>query len=111
MGRGSIEGLPMTDTNEILEMLGAMMPRLRKEFAVATLGLFGSAARGDDGPESDVDLLVTFEPGAKVSLFTLARLKDVLESALGREVDLVEDHAGLDAGVRRTISRDLRRVA
>ena len=53
------------------------------------LGLFGSALRDDFKPDSDVDLLVEFEPGAQISLFTLADIQDKLSRLLGRPVDLV----------------------
>ena len=49
--------------------------------------LFGSAARGEDRPDSDVDLLVDFE--AESSLFDLIRLTRELEELLGRSVDIV----------------------
>lgn len=53
------------------------------------LGLFGSVLRDDFRPDSDVDVLVEFEPGARVSLFTLADIQDELSALLGRPVDLV----------------------
>ena len=49
--------------------------------------LFGSAARGEDGPDSDVDLLVDFDQGS--SLFDLIRMSRELEALLGRAVDVV----------------------
>jgi uncharacterized protein len=49
--------------------------------------LFGSAARGEDRPESDVDVLVDFEPGS--SLFDVLHLTEELEHILGRSVDVV----------------------
>jgi predicted nucleotidyltransferase len=49
--------------------------------------VFGSVARGDDTPDSDVDLLVAFEPGG--SLFDLLHLTPELEALLGRSVDVV----------------------
>ena len=52
------------------------------------LGLFGSVLRDDFCPDSDVDVLVEFEPGAQVSLFTLADIQDELSALLGRPVDL-----------------------
>ncbi|WP_278258982.1 nucleotidyltransferase domain-containing protein [Nocardioides convexus] len=51
--------------------------------------VFGSAARGDDRPGSDIDLLVTFAPGA--SLLDQADLKHHLEDLLGVSVDIVSD--------------------
>ena len=49
--------------------------------------LFGSAARGDDRPDSDIDLLVDFDQGS--SLFDLMRMARELEALLGRAVDVV----------------------
>ena len=51
------------------------------------ISVFGSVARGDDGPGSDVDFLVEFEPGA--SLLDLMRIQDDLEALLGCPVDVV----------------------
>ncbi len=75
------------------------------------LGLFGSAARGSDDSESDLDILVRFLPGTSVTLFSLSRLACDLEDLLGRRVDLVEDHKGLRPEFRATVKRDLIRVA
>jgi predicted nucleotidyltransferase len=52
-----------------------------------SVALFGSAARGEDLPGSDIDLLVEFEPGS--SLFDLLHLQDDLEALLGGRVDVV----------------------
>lgn len=49
--------------------------------------LFGSAARGDDRPDSDIDLLVDFDEDS--SLFDLMRMSRELEALLGRAVDVV----------------------
>ncbi len=49
--------------------------------------LFGSVARGDETPESDIDFLVEFEPGS--SLFDLMDLQEALEQLLGVPVDVV----------------------
>jgi predicted nucleotidyltransferase len=62
------------------------------------LALFGSALRDDFGPESDVDVLVEFEPGAQVSMFTLSRLQRELEDIFNRPVDFV-----LKDGLKRRI--------
>ena len=56
---------------------------------IRRLALFGSVLRPDFRPESDVDVLVEFEPGAAVGFFGLARLERELSSLLGgRRVDL-----------------------
>ena len=57
---------------------------------IRKLSLFGSALRDDFRPDSDVDVLVTFAPEARWSLFDMVRMQQELEAILGREVDLVE---------------------
>jgi predicted nucleotidyltransferase len=73
---------------------------MRTELAslgVRSLDLFGSVARGDSGPNSDVDLLVEFaEP---IGLFHFFRVQKRLEQVLGRRVDLV---------MRNAVKRQLR---
>ena len=53
-----------------------------------TLGLFGSVSRGEDTPDSDIDILFTFEDG-KVSFSSLIYLEIYLKELLGRDVDLI----------------------
>jgi len=56
---------------------------------IRRLALFGSALRGDFGPESDVDLLVEFEPDRIPTLFDIAGMEQELSALLGgRKVDL-----------------------
>ena len=94
-----------------LKALDDALPAIRQEFPIASLAIFGSAARDELGPASDIDLLVSFDPTATVTLFTLARLKQRLEDVLGRSVDLVEDHPRLQPEFRARIERELIRVA
>lgn len=70
---------------------------------VRELRLFGSVARGEERPDSDVDLLVTLEPGR--TLLDLARLEDRLEKLLGRDVDVVTKEA-LQEPVRSAAMRE-----
>ena len=60
-----------------------------RHWKIAELALFGSALRSDFKPDSDVDLLVTFEAGAGWSLMDHVRIQDELADLLGRKVDLV----------------------
>lgn len=60
---------------------------------VRRLSVFGSALREDFRADSDVDILVSFEEGARHSLFDLVTMQDELEAILGRAVDLVEREA------------------
>ena len=69
--------------------------------------VFGSVARGDSGAESDVDLLVEFEPDARVGLLALGRLQGALEALVGRRVDLVP-RRGLRPAIREHVLRQAR---
>ena len=53
--------------------------------------LFGSFARGEETPESDVDLLVMYDRSQPIGLFRYARMHREIEELIGRKVDLVED--------------------
>jgi predicted nucleotidyltransferase len=72
--------------DSVLEILEINRGSL-KRYGVEAISLFGSVARGDAGPRSDVDLLVDVQRGT--TLFGLARLQHYLEDLLGRPVDLV----------------------
>ena len=67
--------------------------QLLRQFSVRALYLFGSIVRGEDSPGSDIDILVEFEPDARIGLFTFARLQRRLSEILGRPVDLVTHDA------------------
>lgn len=60
-----------------------------EHWQVAELALFGSVLRDDFRGDSDVDVLVTWLPGARVSMLTIAEMAEDLEGILGRRVDLV----------------------
>jgi len=65
------------------------LERLCRRHRVVRLSLFGSVLKGEDGLESDVDLLVEFEPGAVPGLLGLAAIEAELSTLLrGRRVDL-----------------------
>lgn len=99
------------DRNDVISRLQGAWEGLRSRYGLHSLSLFGSLARSDDGAASDVDILVAFEPGARVTLMTLASLKCALEDTLMAPVDLVEDHPRLRPSFRHAIEKDLLRVA
>jgi uncharacterized protein len=91
--------------------VGRQVRRRRRDLVAAAaahgvhgLHVFGSVARGQDSPDSDVDLLADLPPG--MSLFGLARLQADLEAIVGRRVDLVPA-ADLKPDVRARVGRDL----
>jgi predicted nucleotidyltransferase len=64
------------------------LAELCRRHGVAKLGLFGSVLGEEFGPDSDVDVVVEFEPGTRVSYFTLGGLQQDLSDLFGRHVDL-----------------------
>jgi uncharacterized protein len=69
---------------------------------VQELALFGSILTEHFGDESDIDLLITFQPGARVGFLALARAQRELEDLLGRKVDLVPK-GGLKPAIRDSV--------
>lgn len=60
-----------------------------RRYRVRELAIFGSALREDFGPNSDIDLLVEFEPDARIGFIELGEIEQELEALLGRPVELV----------------------
>jgi len=79
VARGHIAGVAV-DQSRIAEFC--------RRHGVRRLALFGSVLRDDFRPDSDVDVLVEFEPGVRVGLIRLAGLEAELSAMLGRRVDL-----------------------
>ena len=89
--------------SELIAAGGSVLRQVAERRGFADLAVFGSAARGDDRPDSDIDLLV--QPPAGADLFDMVRLEEALEVILGRGVDLVS-YRGLDSTRDRDILRD-----
>jgi predicted nucleotidyltransferase len=81
-----------------------------QDFAVRELRLFGSTVKGEADGSSDIDLLVDFEPTARVGLFAFVRLQRRLSELLGRPVDLATPDA-LHPALREQILHEAVRVA
>ena len=82
---------PVGTLADALARIAMVEPEIRS-LGVQRLALFGSVLRGSPGPESDVDLLVSFASGAKTFERFLA-LSELLERELGRRVELVTTEA------------------
>lgn len=82
---------PVLNAAEAHARLSACASEIRA-LGVLRLALFGSVLRGETSPDSDVDLLVEFAPGAK-SFDRFMALADLLEARLGRSVELVTTEA------------------
>lgn len=75
----------VTGLNVPLDEISAICQR----FGVRELAVFGSAMRDDFGPESDIDLLVEFEPEARIGFMELGAMERELGVLFGRAIDLV----------------------
>ncbi|HEX7102699.1 MAG TPA: nucleotidyltransferase family protein [Nitrolancea sp.] len=93
--------------DDVLSQLAAHQVEI-KSFGVKSLSLFGSVARDEARPDSDIDLLVEFDP--PVGLFTVIRFRSYLEEMLGNRVDLVL-HDAVKRQIRERITKDLVRAA
>ena len=93
------------DLAEVLGRLRALQEPLRGK----GLWVFGSVARGDARPDSDVDLAIAFAAEAEPSLFEITHIKETLEEALGRSVDLGERSA-MKPHVAASAERDMVRA-
>ena len=92
---------------DIIQTLEREFVTLKDRFGVKSLGLFGSIARGEASPRSDVDILVEFHTP---SFDHYMDLKFYLEERLGRPVDLVLK-GSLKPALRERILREVRDVA
>jgi predicted nucleotidyltransferase len=86
---------------------GVSLAEVCRRYGVKELSVFGSAVRGEMGPESDIDILVEFEPDACVGVIKFESLVEELESLSGRRIDLVTKR-GLKPWVRPHVLKDAR---
>ncbi len=73
--------------DKIKNIISQLLPYLKEEFKVESLGIFGSDVRQDRKPSSDIDLLITFSDTP--TLFQFIELENQLSEKLGIKVDLV----------------------
>jgi uncharacterized protein len=90
--------------DDIIAILRRHEAELR-QMGVVRLSLFGSTARGESGPNSDIDIAATFDPAARLSLFDIAGIEARLSEILNRPVDLLQEPARKPY-LRREIDRD-----
>lgn len=89
--------------HHLLRLLREAVPDMRERFGVRKIGVFGSAARGEAGPKSDVDVLVEFEDPA---FDRYMDLKFYLEDLFGRPCDLVIEES-LKEGLRGSVLNEV----
>ena len=81
----------MRNRDQILNLLRRLKPELEAQYNVKTIGLFGSALRGEAGSRSDIDVLVEFR--SPIGFFKFLELEELLTEQLGGKVDLVSKKA------------------
>jgi len=94
----------MMSGQEILAKLRENETALRAR-GVRRAALFGSRARGDNRPDSDIDIMVEFDPAAHVTVFNYAGLKEYIASLFDGPVDVV-NREGLKPYVRPAATTD-----
>ena len=98
----------MLNHAEVRAQIAELEPALRGR-GVRSLALFGSMARRDAGPASDVDVLIEVDPNARFSLVDLVEIKTLLQGRLRRPVDVVTPR-GLDPRLRKRVLEDAESV-
>ncbi|MDV0441331.1 nucleotidyltransferase family protein [Methanorbis furvi] len=88
----------------VLKTLTQHLSEIQAAYGIQTLTLFGSVARGDDMPDSDIDLLYTFA-SAYDTFDNYLALAEYLETILGRKVDLISPEY-LKPRIRTRIEKD-----
>jgi len=91
-------------STELIKKLDEAMPRLRSQFGVDEIGLFGSQVRNDAKENSDIDVLVKLnEP----SFIKLAALLNYLEMLFGKKVDITTKHKNLSPRFLKQIENEI----
>lgn len=88
---------------EIFEILHAYKLRFAEQYDIQSLGVFGSVARNEERPGSDIDVVIRL---GKPDLFLLAGIKDDLEAQLHSPVDLVTYRQSMNSLLRERIDRE-----
>ena len=81
----------MISKEEILNYLREQKPILEKEFQVTKIGLFGSYARDEQQEDSDIDLLIEFQPNTEDLYDKKEKIRLIVRTRFGREVDLARE--------------------
>lgn len=83
----------MVAIRDRVQLLDEQLAEFCRRWKISELSVFGSVLRDDFRPDSDIDVLVDFEPGARHTIFDVVRMEDELTELVGRQVDLIEKRA------------------
>jgi predicted nucleotidyltransferase len=92
------------NTEKALATLRRNEAALRQR-GICHAALFGSVARGDNRPDSDIDILVEFDPAAHVTVFDYVGVKDFIAALFDEPVDVI-DRESLKPHLRRPSAQD-----
>lgn len=83
----------MESLEAIKAQVNELKPILQSEYHIIELGIFGSYVRGEQTEDSDVDILVEFDPSYQFGLLTYCHIENQISDTLGKKVDLVMKRA------------------
>lgn len=91
------------DKASILNYLKEHYSQFQEKYQVEKIGLFGSYARDEAKPESDIDIFVKMQP----SLFDMIAIKEQIENDLNKKVDIIREHKNIKPFLLKMIQKDL----
>ena len=92
----------MNNLEQIKQKLNQNLREIQQKYHIAQLGIFGSYIRGEATENSDLDILVEFDPQARFGLLTFCELENYLSELLAVKVDLV-----MKEGLKPHISKNI----
>jgi len=93
----------MKSTKEYLALLTQFKQNMAQQFGIRSIGIFGSVARGEQRPDSDVDVFVELE---NPDYFIMCDIQESLETIFGCKVDLVRMRNNLQSVLLNNIVKD-----
>lgn len=91
------------DLDEVLGVLKRRKSEFKAAYGVTAIGVFGSLARGEAAPDSDVDIVVKM---TKPDLFYMVHIKEELQDDYKKKVDIVHYREKMNAFLKRRIDRE-----
>ena len=91
------------DKTNILNYLKEHYSQFQEKYHVEKIGLFGSYARDEAKPDSDIDIFVKMQP----SLFDMVAIKEQIENDLNKKVDIIREHKNIKPLLLKMIQKDL----
>ncbi len=93
----------MPNKDSIISTLKSIKPELTEKYHIDSIALFGSVARGEDRADSDIDIAAEFHD---IDLFELVGIKEELEKAFGRRVDIVCMRSNMNPYLKKRIEAE-----